>query len=83
MAYIELGGLHMSLTITHLTAGIVGENDSLGGAKINRIAYNFTAGSVTGQISLDHDGAGNSHLTYLQTSAVHSVLLTFAHLLPI
>lgn len=57
--YIELGGLHMGYTDNAFDGGITGENDSLGGAKMNRIAYKFSSGAISGQVSLDDDASGN------------------------
>ena len=55
-AYIELGGLHIGVSDNAFDAGINGEFDALGGAKVNRIAYTFSSGAFDATISIDDDG---------------------------
>jgi Porin subfamily len=54
-AYIQLGGLKMGFFDNAFDGGIVGEYDSLGGAKGNSISYTFASGGFDATISLDEN----------------------------
>ena len=54
-AYIELGGLHMGVSDNAFDGGINGETDILGGAKVNRIAYNLLVDGPEGGASYEID----------------------------
>ena len=56
-AFIELAGLHIGYSDNAFDAGIAGEFDALGGAKIPRIAYTFSSGAFDATISIDDDDA--------------------------
>jgi hypothetical protein len=62
-AFIEIGAaggvLHIGFSDNAFDAGISGEFDALGGAKTNRIAYSFSAGALSGSISIDDDANGD------------------------
>ena len=54
-AYIELGGLHIGYSDNAFDGDIAGEFDSLGGAKMNRIAYTFASNGFDATVSIDDD----------------------------
>ena len=59
-AYIQLGGLTIGTTYDYFDGiGIGGENDDLGGAQVNLIAYNFAANGLTAGIAVIDDNDNN------------------------
>ncbi|QBK30220.1 porin [Roseitalea porphyridii] len=59
-AWLDLAGLRMGVNDNAFDGGIVGESDSLGGAKVNFISYTFTNGPFSATLSLDDDNAADS-----------------------
>jgi hypothetical protein len=59
-AFIQLGGFTMGTTYDYFDAnGIGGENDSLGGAQVNLISYNYAANGFNVGVAIIDDNDNN------------------------
>jgi Porin subfamily len=60
-AYIQLGGLTIGTTYDYFDGiGIGGENDALGGAQVNKIAYDFASNGFNAGIEIVDDNDDNA-----------------------